>query len=252
MMNEQLLVDGYLHFNAMYFFFSQARFGHIWYLVALGLYAAVFLLFAVVIKKWKFPVNTVAIPILLGLIFLQDLRGPYYDLFHNAFTEALNSNVHQAVKRFILRGLPSFLTGTLIYYNRDCIFRITKNRTGKVLVVSLLLYIGEAVITVRSGLAMNAMAASIPWLAAPALFLFALQNPNILSTDPRHGRYCRKMSAFLYYFHPYWIYWFPRNAAPLVGSCTAADQFVICFALTFIIGNVLCAINNKYTNLLFS
>lgn len=185
----------------------------------------------------------------LPLMLLYQLSSSYYTIGQKYALVRFFYDKY-FLKDVFLQLLPFFLMGVLLQKWKDRILGISPKRSVYLLIISMVIYGFEVFCIFKFHLYQNPWLPSMPFYPVLALMIFALTNPNIFSMDRRHAVYCRKLSAFIYYFQPY-----PTSLIPffaIFDNCTSADRFIISLVVMMTIGSIIYLINNKYLNYLFS
>lgn len=242
--HSQLKWGGKLWMNWRYLFIDWARTGHLWYVIAIAVIVCIFLCFH------KFHAEKVLYICILPLSILYQLSTAYYSLIpRNVVLEFVNSNSVSFLKHTLLQTLPFFLLGAWILEYGKKLLNITKCQSHIFLVLAMLLWYVENMIIMKFELYHNQLVPAMQLYPILALFIWALKNPCFFSTDYRQARYCRKLSAFIYYIHPFFIYFIPQMR--WFWDFRYTDLFIVVVVASIGVGSVIYLINNKYLNHVF-
>ncbi len=243
-MYSQLKWGGKLWMNWRYLFIDQARLGHLWYVIALVCIVCLFCFL------YKMKCKKLLYICILPLAILYQLTTSYYALIpKNEVFDFINSAEMSLLKHTLLQALPFFLLGAWLWEYGKKALEITKLQSHIFLIVSMILWVMENLIIMHYGLGYNIYTPAMQLYPILALFIWALKNPCFFSTDYRQAAYCRKISAFVYYIHPFFIFFIPKLSWFL--DFRYADLFIVVAIASIGLGSIIYFINNKYLNHVF-
>lgn len=188
--------------------------------------------------------------LVFSLAVLFQASGNYYNFLNNPINNYVLTFPYDFLKRVFLEAFPFFAVGMLMCKYKAIIDSISIKNSKIILFIAITVSFIEYIIIRTFHWEASPWGTSLPLYPIIALFLFALKNPTVLSSDPRHGKFCRKMSSFIYYFHVAIIFLIPYIS--IFNGCSKADVFLLASIGSFIIGCILYKINNKYLNFFFN
>lgn len=256
-MYAQMYSNHYLSLSLYYLLFAHAKTGHLWYLIAVAILSFLFLIIEFLceklnIKKSSFIYLTIAI---ITIVCYHSMQSYYYlpgnqiGSYLTALWPADETTWWPFWKRVFLRACPYFSLGIVFNHYKEYLYRISKENAGKILIIALSFFTVEQLLIIKFGLPASATNCSTPLYIIAALFIFALRNPTAFSSDPKLGRYCQKMSVYIYYLHTFFNFFLVY--VPKFSEFTSGDRFVITLVLSVFVGSILYKINNKYLNYVF-
>lgn len=138
---------------------------------------------------------------------------------------------------------PFFVMGTALAKKEEKVVQLPKRIVDFSLIAAIALYGIECLVILKLHLARLDLSVWMPFYPILALIVFAIKNPNFFSASETQARYCRSVSAFTYYIHPFFI--FAITQFSLFDLCSSTDRFVIVSVISLTLGTVIHLIRNE-------
>lgn len=239
--------ENFIYFikQCIYRFVITGSHYHFWFFPAL--------IFSICISTLLFKIKckNILIPLSIGLYMVGCLGCSYYGIGIKipVIQDLINSSYFEIVRRVMLMGFPFFICGYLVYkiqYN----FLTGENKSTSLVwirIIAVVIWLMEIYIVQKLKWADNIIITFGLYFLVIITLWQLIRNP-LYKSNKIADKY-RVLANFTYYSHPLLITGISFLASNMFNlNISATLLFVLVLIITYMSGNLIYKLNNKYIN----